>query len=71
MEELAKEYKGEIDIYKIDIQVEKQLAADFGIQSIPSFLIVPMDENPQMHRGMGSKEMFTEIIEKHLLKKTL
>ena len=69
MEELAIKYKDQINIYKIDIQVEKELASVFGIQSIPSFLIVPMNENPQMHTGMGSKEMFAEIIEEYMLKK--
>src|SRR5690554_3238715 len=48
LEELAEEYEGEIYIYKVDTEAEQQLAAEFGIRSIPSLLFVPMGEDPQM-----------------------
>ncbi len=37
LDELAEDYKGKVVIYKINTQVEKELAAIFKIQSIPSF----------------------------------
>ena len=41
LEELAKEYEGKIHIYKVDTEKEQELAAVFGIRSIPAFLFVP------------------------------
>ena len=38
LEELAKEYDGKIDIYKVNTEQEQELSGAFGIQSIPSLL---------------------------------
>ena len=58
LEELASEYDGKIDIYKVDTEDQKELASIFGIQSIPSLLFVPMDEQPQMAMGALPKDTF-------------
>ncbi|HCC29182.1 MAG TPA: thiol reductase thioredoxin, partial [Marinilabiliales bacterium] len=42
LEELAGEYKGQIYVYKINTEQERELAGAFGIQSIPAFLHCPM-----------------------------
>jgi thioredoxin len=70
LEELAKEYHGQIYIYKVDTEKERDLAAAFGIRSIPSLLFVPMDEQPQMAMGALPKETFVKAINEVLLKKT-
>lgn len=69
LEELAKEYDGQIYIYKVDTEKEQELAAVFGIRSIPTLLFVPMDEAPQMAQGALPKHAFKEAIESVLLKK--
>ena len=69
LEELAGEYEGKIDIYKVDTEKEEELAASFGIRSIPSLLFCPMGEQPQMARGAMSKADFKKAIEEVLLKK--
>ena len=58
LEELAKEYDGQIYIYKIDTEKEQDLAAAFGIRSIPTLLFIPMNEQPQMAQGAMSKADF-------------
>jgi len=58
LEELSDEYKGKLDIYKIDTESERQLAGMFGIQSIPSLLFVPIEGQPQMAMGALPKETF-------------
>jgi thioredoxin len=68
LEELAKEYDGKINIYKVDTEVEQELAGAFGIRSIPSLLFVPKDEQPQMAQGALPKESFKQVIEDVLLK---
>ncbi|MDR0429373.1 MAG: thioredoxin [Tannerellaceae bacterium] len=69
LEELAAEYDGEIYVYKIDTEAEQELAAAFGIRSIPSLLFVPMRENPQMAQGAIPKPQLKEAIDKLLLGK--
>jgi len=70
LEELAEEYKGKIDIFKIDTEAEQELAAVFGIRSIPSILFVPMNDRPQMAAGALPKESFKQAIDEVLLNAT-
>ncbi len=67
LEELAKEYDGKVDIYKIDTEAEQELASVFGIRSIPSILFVPMNDKPQMAQGALPKESFVQAINEILL----
>ncbi len=60
IEELAEEYKGIIDIYKIDTEDQQELASVFGIQSIPSLLFVPVEGIPTMAAGALPKETLKE-----------
>ena len=69
LESLATEYAGQIYIYKIDTDKEPELAAAFGISSIPTLLFCPIGESPQMARGALPKETLVEAIETVLLKK--
>ncbi len=70
LEELAEEYKDDIYIYKIDTEAEQELAAAFGIRSIPSILFCPMGEQPQMAQGALPKDGFKQAINEVLLKKS-
>lgn len=58
LEELAKEYDGKLNIYKVDTEAEQELAAVFGIRSIPSLLFIPLNEQPQMAMGALPKDTF-------------
>lgn len=69
LEELAGEYEGEIYIYKINTEQEEELAAAFGIRSIPSLLFIPMNEQPQMAQGALPKKELKEAIDQLLLGK--
>jgi thioredoxin len=75
LEELAQEYAGKIKVYKVDVQAEQELAAVFGIQSIPSFLYIPKNDTPVMSSGIAqtpeaTKDMFRKQIDEILLDKT-
>ena len=69
LEELATEYEGQLLIYKVDTETEMDLASAFGIQSIPTFLFIPVGADPMMQPGAFPKKIFKEIIEGHLLNK--
>lgn len=67
IEELSAEYEGKVNFYKVDTEAEQELAAVFGIQSIPSLLFIPKDGKPQMAAGALPKDTMKEVIEKELL----
>ncbi|WP_294083001.1 thioredoxin family protein [Proteiniphilum sp. UBA5384] len=69
LKDLAVEYGDEIYIYKINIDKEKELAGVFGARSIPMFLFIPMDRDPQIGMGALPKKSFREVIDTFLLKK--
>ena len=60
LEELAKEFEGKIDIFKVNTEEEQELAGVFGIRSIPSILFVPLKGQPQMATGALPKETFVK-----------
>ena len=55
LEELSKEYGGSLDIYKVDTEASPELAAMFGVRSIPSILFVPKEGEPAMAAGLAPK----------------
>jgi thioredoxin len=67
LEDLAKEYDGRLLIYKVNTEKEPELAAVFGIQSIPSFLFIPVNNEPSLQPGALPKNAFKQVIEEHLL----
>lgn len=69
LEELAAEYGDQIYIYKINTEEEQELAAAFGIRSIPTLLFVPMAGKPQMAQGALPKASLKEAIDKVMLGK--
>ncbi len=66
LEELASEYTGKIDIYKVDTEKERELASVFGIQSIPSLLFIPLNGQPQMAMGAMPKKSFEQAFDEVL-----
>ena len=63
LEELSKEYKGKLNIYKVNTDEEQELAAAFGIKSIPSLLFCPKDGEPQMAMGALPKATLQKAFE--------
>ena len=71
LEDLSEEYKDRLLIYKVDTEAETALSSLFGIQSIPTFLVIPAedDRDPMMQPGALPKNVFKKIIEEKLLQK--
>jgi thioredoxin 1 len=67
MEELAKEYKGKVRIYKVNTDEEGELSRLFNIRSIPAILYVPKNGKPQMSVGLSGKETYIKTIQDLLL----
>ena len=68
MKELAKEYAGKIIIYEVNVDKQKELAALFNATSIPLFVFIPMNGDPQLFRGAADKATYKKAIDDFLLK---
>ena len=67
MEELAKQYAGQVYFYKVDVEQEREVAQAFGISSFPRILYIPVTGKPMMQIGLQPKENIEEIIDDNLL----
>ena len=68
LEKIAEKYDGRINVFKVDVDKEQELAALFGVRSIPSLLFIPMNEKPQMATGAMMQNDFERAIADLLLK---
>lgn len=64
LDELAKEYAGKVDIYKVNVEDEQQLAEEFGIRSIPTLLFIPKQGLPQTRLGAMQKSQLREVFDR-------
>jgi thioredoxin 1 len=69
LEELAHDYAGQLVIYKVDTENERELASVFGISSIPTLLFVPKTGEPQAAMGALPRQTFDKAIKEVLLSK--
>lgn len=67
MEEIAKKYKGKIDVYKIDVDKTQDIARFFNINSIPTLLFIPKGGELFLNAGLTPQEDIEESIETMLL----
>jgi len=67
VEEIAKEYAGRIDVYKVDTDSEKVLAQSLGITNLPTLLFIPAKGKPQVTMGAMPKENLVKAINEILL----
>ena len=69
MDEFCNKYDGEIYVYKVNTDKQKELQALFQIKGLPTVLFFPMKGQPSAIRGAVSKEQYEETINKVLLGK--
>jgi len=67
VEEIAKEYAGKIDVYKVDTDKETTLAQALGITNLPTLMFVPSKGKPQITMGAIPKENLVKAINEILL----
>ena len=69
LDDLAKEYDGQIYVYKVDVDAEPEIAGAYGIQSIPTLFFCSMNGTPQISQGAMPKESFQKMVTDVLFKK--
>jgi thioredoxin len=68
LDKMAEKYADKIIIYKVNVDKEKELAKEIGINSIPTLIFVPKDGEPQIMVGAKSEEELDKFIQEVLLK---
>lgn len=69
LEDLSNEYAGRLVIYKVNTDMEQELAQVFGIRSIPTILFIDAEGEPMMQPGAYPKHVLKKVIEEKLLRK--
>jgi thioredoxin 1 len=67
VDELATEYAGKINVYKVDTEKERILTKSMGITGLPTLLFIPAEGSPRMSMGLLSKESLIKAINEVLL----
>jgi thioredoxin 1 len=62
-EEIEKNYQGKIEFQRVDVESNEQLAGQYDIRSIPTFILVK--EGKEVDRRMGAmpKEMLKDWLD--------
>lgn len=64
IEELAEKYEGQVKVGKVDIDADSELAAQYGIMSVPTFLVFKDGQISDKIIGAVPKEILKEAIDK-------
>ena len=68
LEEVSDEYAGRVDVYKVDVEQEEELAALFSVRSIPTLVFIPLNGQIRITQGAVGKPQLKEAIDNILLK---
>jgi len=68
-EEFSNTYAGQIYVYKINTDQQKELQALFQAKNLPTIAFIPIKGKPTVIQGAQSKEKFEQYIQQLLLDK--
>ena len=68
LDELAKEYEGRLDIYKVNVDNEEELASLFRVRSVPTLVFAPMKGNPHISSGAPTKAQLKKVLDDFISK---
>lgn len=66
LEEIASEYEGRLNVYKVNTEKDPELAAMFGVRGIPALLFIPKKGEPSMSSGFMPKDLLKGAIKEVL-----
>ena len=62
LEEISKEFEGKLNVYKVNVDEQSELAAVFCVQSIPTLLFIPLNDNPRLAAGAMPKAGLLKLV---------
>ncbi|HJP37522.1 MAG: thioredoxin [Gammaproteobacteria bacterium] len=66
LDQIADEYKGRVQIAKLDVEKSQDIAMQFGVRSIPTLILFKGGVVEAQHVGMLSKEQLTKLLDEKL-----
>jgi thioredoxin 1 len=66
LDQIADEYKGRLQIAKLDVEENQSIAMKYGVRSIPTLMLFKGGVVEAQHVGMLSKEQLTKILDEKL-----
>ena len=66
LEQIQKDYGKKIQIYKVDVDKEPELAQLFNASSIPMMIFIPKDGKPFSVTGLRPQDQIEQIIKEKL-----
>lgn len=63
IDELASDFEGKAKVGKVDIDSQADLAAKFGVSSIPTLLVLKDGEEAQRFVGVTTKDVLAKALE--------
>lgn len=66
LDDLAREYEGEVKIVKVDTDANPELAKRYGVAGIPAFVVIKKGEVVQQFAGGRTRGQLAAILEKQI-----
>ena len=66
LDQIADEYKGRVQIAKLDVEENQNIAMQFGVRSIPTLILFKGGVVEAQHVGMLSKEQLIKLLDEKL-----
>jgi len=66
LDQIAEEYKDRVQIAKLDVEENQNIAMKYGVRSIPTLMLFKHGVVESQHVGMLSKEQLTGLLDKKL-----
>jgi len=66
LDQIADEYKGRLQIAKLDVEESQAIAMQFGVRSIPTLILFKGGVVEAQHVGMLSKEQLAKLLDEKL-----
>ena len=65
LEELAGQFEGKVQVAKLNVDENPKIAAQYGIRSIPTLVVIKGGEEVDRQVGAGPKQQLRSLFEKH------
>lgn len=66
LDQIAEDYKGRLQIAKLDVEESQSIAMQFGVRSIPTLILFKGGVVEAQHVGMLSKEQLIKLLDEKL-----
>jgi thioredoxin 1 len=66
LDQMAEEYEGRLNLVKLDVEENQNIAMQFGVRSIPTLILFKNGVVEAQHVGMLSKEQLSKLLEDKL-----